>query len=200
MLATLLCVTVPGTAHAVVVQTNTSNTSGDTAGLTDAASSSDVLTGLVPSWDKAPYFDNINGVAAAPSSGVTEGSATTTASGNANGAYLPATYPSSVNHLPFTATFTLPTTGVPDGWDLTRINSFAGWHANGRTLANQKFEVLVKRFGEATFISLGTYTNTPFTAANSTGLSSSLLRLTNSAGTLATNVTQIKFILKKRPI
>lgn len=95
--------------------------------------------------------------------------------------------------LPGTVTFELDITVNAFGYDITDINTFAGWGGNSSTLANQQYEILVSAVGSAGFTSLTTVDYTPFSSGASGGtkvfLSDSL-----PSGKLAAGVDAIRFV------
>jgi len=103
------------------------------------------------------------------------------------GAYHPLTMFGAEVRLPVTYTFMLNTTTNTQGYDITQIDSFAGWNENNYTLANQVFSVEVSKVGSSTWLSVGTYTYKPFTSLTDTGASESLARLTNQGGGVLNN-------------
>ncbi len=112
---------------------------------------------------------------------------------SAAGAYLPATFGGG-DVLPFTYTLTLDTSTNRAGYKITSIRSFAGWPQNGSSLANQKYEVLVSHVGDSGFLSLGTYTYTPFRNDNTAEAAASRLVLQGPFGMIATGVDAIRLV------
>ncbi len=98
----------------------------------------------------------------------------------------------------FTSTFNLNTNaatgGSATGYDLSRIDTFAGWTDNG---ADQKYQVLVSQVGSPTvFTSLGTFTFAPFVNAPGSQNSSTEISLTAAKGPLASDVGAVRFIFQ----
>jgi hypothetical protein len=119
-----------------------------------------------------------------PLSGLNDGSA----AANSNLTYWSAKNEPSANWLPVTITFTL--VGSPTGYDLTSIQSIAGW--DGAYLGDQSFQLLLSING-GEFTDFGTYTNT--TTLNG-GDNSTMTTLTDSTGVIASGVTGIQFIFQ----
>lgn len=102
------------------------------------------------------------------------------------GEYYPISF-SGPSFLPVAYTFTLNTTTQnTNGYDITQIDSFAGWNENPWTLGNQKLTVEVSKVGSAEWLTLGTYTYAPFTTSDM-GASETRLRLTNQEGGVLNN-------------
>jgi hypothetical protein len=97
----------------------------------------------------------------------------------------------NVSQTPTSVTFRLNTGTNTNGYDLSSIQSLAGWAGINSTQANQKYELLVSQVGSPTFQSLGVYTYTPFTSG--TAASSTRITLTDSLGAVATNVDAVRF-------
>lgn len=85
----------------------------------------------------------------------------------------------------WTSTFNLDLSTNTNGYDLTGVNTFSGW-PDART--DQKYELLYSTASApATFISLGTFSFGPGAGG------SAEISLTDSTGTLATNVAAVRF-------
>ncbi len=121
-----------------------------------------------------------------PTTGVNDGSA----AGNSNFSYWatknPANGSGSANWLPVTITFNL--TGSATGYDITSIQSIAGW--NAAHLGSQSFQLLLS-INNGAFADYGTYTNTTQTVGAN---ASTLTSLTDSTGVIASGVTGIQFV------
>jgi hypothetical protein len=184
---------------ALTVNTN-SNLVGDTSGLSATASTNDLVNagpGCVPQGSLAqgplywpfPSMFFPTGVTCS----INNGKAAITNQVTEDGAYLPMTY--GGGSLPCTVSFVLNTSsatgGAPNGYQITNINSFAGFHTNSRTLANQKFKVEYRAVGEIGFISLGTFTYAPFATGND-GPSSTLVSISTTGLVLAAHVEEIR--------
>ena len=96
----------------------------------------------------------------------------------------------------FTSTFNLNTNagtgGSATGYDLSGINTIAGWTDNG---ADQKFQLLVSHVGSPTvFTSLGTFTFAPFVNASGSQNSSTEISLTGTSGPMANGVAAVQFV------
>ncbi len=136
------------------------------------------------SRDKTPFFESTtlnDGIGCPPS-------------GDAKGTYLPATY--SGGRLPITYTFNFDTSVNTLGYDIAEIRSYAGWHANGSALGNQKYELLVSTIDTADFISLGTFAYAPFGNSDPNAASATKMVLTASGGgAITTRVDAIRFVI-----
>ncbi len=93
------------------------------------------------------------------------------------------------SYLPVAYTFVLNTTTNTNGYDITQIDSFAGWNENSRSLANQNMTVEVSKVGSNSWLTLGTYTYAPFTDLSLMGATETRLRLTNQGGGILSNGT-----------
>jgi lysophospholipase L1-like esterase len=145
----------------------------------------DTNSATLASWsrDKAPFFETTT---------LNDGRGHPTNA--AAGTFLPATFGTG-DKLPFSYTYALNTNASPDGYDVTEIRTFAGWNQNGAQLGNQKYEVLVRPAGDGSFVSLGTFTYTPFVNTNTEEASSTMVTLTPSSGlVLASGVDQVRFV------
>ena len=146
----------------------------------------DVSQTSLDSWtkDKDPFFETttLNDGVGLPETGAKAGT------------YMPASFGSS-GKLPFTYTFTLDTTVRTNGYDVFEIRTFAGWDENGSALGNQKYELLVSMTGTAAFVSLGTFTYTPFSNAAATAASATKVTLTEGGGgVITTAVDAVRFV------
>ena len=111
-----------------------------------------------------------------------------TATTGGEGDYYPLTMFGEGVRLPVTYTFMLNTTSInAQGYDITQIDSFAGWNENNLTLANQKFTVEVSKVGSTDWLSVGTYTYKPFTDLETLGATESLVSLTNQGSGVLNN-------------
>jgi hypothetical protein len=121
-----------------------------------------------------------------PSSGLNDGSA----AANANETF----YPSSA--LPATVTFTLNTNsltgGSATGYDITEINSIAGFQGNN--IGFQSFALSFSNVSDPTAFTPdgGTFSNTPNNFNNGSG--STETTLTDSSGTIASGVAAIQLV------
>ena len=98
----------------------------------------------------------------------------------------------------FTSTFNLNTNsatgGSASGYDLSGINTIAGWTDNG---ADQKYELLISQVGSGgAFTSLGTFTFAPFVNASGAQSSSTEISLAGASGPLAGGVDAVRFIFQ----
>jgi hypothetical protein len=80
--------------------------------------------------------------------------------------------------------------GTGKGYDITGIQSIAAWQGAG--FSNQKYDVLVKHLGDATFSHLVTVDYQPFSTALTEG-GSTKVNVMDSTGVLASGVVAIKF-------
>ncbi|WP_353564988.1 PEP-CTERM sorting domain-containing protein [Haloferula sargassicola] len=90
------------------------------------------------------------------------------------------------NWMPVTITFEL--TGSATGYDLTEIQSIAGW--NDSYLGDQSFQLLLS-IGGGGYSDFGTYTNT---STLNGGTNATLISLTDTTGAIASGVTGIQFV------
>ncbi len=95
---------------------------------------------------------------------------------------------------PASVTFDLNTAVNVNGYTIQSLNTIAGWTGVNVTQANQKYEVLVSQVGDPTFRLLGTVTNAPFAASSTAGASTRSI-VTDTTGTLATNVDRVRLNL-----
>ena len=84
----------------------------------------------------------------------------------------------------WTSTYTLNTSVNPNGYDLTSIQTISGWPGPRR---NQRFELLISTVGNPVYTSYGTYSYLPG------GDGGARITLTNSSGTIASNVSSVRF-------
>lgn len=194
-----------GSSHAAITLTGTNasldtNNSSSTGYATTATFAADIANNDLANsgqasfssaaLDKTPFF----GTAALLGDGLsplTDG--TGQGVGGARTVYMPETF-GSVGKLPFTYTITFNTTVNTLGYDITTINTFAGWNQNGSAMANQKYEVLVSTVADAGFLSLGTFEYSPFNNANTAETGATKVTLTDTNGIIASGVDQIRFI------
>jgi len=112
--------------------------------------------------------------------------------GNPNFSYYALTEPTG--NLPQTYVFNL--TGSATGYDISKIQSVAGW--SDSQLGDQDYDVFVKTVANPTFTQLGgDFSNDPFTAANTanTLANATMTTITDSSGVIASGVTAIQFNL-----
>ncbi len=111
----------------------------------------------------------------------------------ADSLYLPKSFGTG-NKLPQTYTFALDVGTNPQGYDITSIESFAGWTINGPQLGNQKYTLSISTVSApTTFVSLGTFEYIPF--ANNTATGGSITQMTVSddgAGLIGTGVHSVR--------
>lgn len=97
------------------------------------------------------------------------------------------------SNLSATVTFTLDITENFLGYDLTSIQTFAGWHVNSTTHANQDYDVYLSYVGDSAFSLFEEVNYTPFITGN--GAKSSMVTISDDAGeSIATGVDEIRFI------
>ncbi len=189
-------ITVPPTPRLVVTGTNVSaqtDNSHEAGYATASAFSGDIVSDdlinagqpslLSAGWNKPPFFEN---------DPVNDGDGHPAGSGE--GTYLPATL-GGLGHMPFTYTATLDTSVNSFGYEITEIRSYAGWDQNGSKLANQKYELLVRKVGDAGWTSLGTLTYAPFNNADTAEAAATKMVLTATNGVIATGVEAVRFVV-----
>lgn len=180
------------TANASLVQTDVSSTSSASAYdsfITTAAASNDLILAGSPTLGSAVASSAPSLPTVFTNVGFYDGSA----AGNANYAYHAIIAPTGGN-LPVTYTFTLA--GSPTGYNITTIQSVAGW--TDSQLGDQDFDVYVKTVSNPTFTQLGgDFSNDPFTAGNTgaTTPNATMTTITDNTGIIASGVTGIEFQL-----
>ena len=92
-------------------------------------------------------------------------------------------------------TFELDTTTNTAGYDIDTVVTIAGWFENGSALANQAYELLMRKVGSDDFESLGHFESTDFSESDNNFSGSSRLAISGTGGYLATNVDAVRFIL-----
>ncbi len=92
----------------------------------------------------------------------------------------------------WTTTYALNISTNTLGYDITNIKTIAGW-VDQRV--NQKYELLYSTVAlPATFVSLGTFSNTPYNSdTGATNAFSSQITLTDTTGIIASGVSNIRF-------
>jgi hypothetical protein len=99
------------------------------------------------------------------------------------------------DRLAAVVTYEFNTAAKPNGYDITGINSFAGYPgSNGATQANQGYQLLVRKVGSSTFEHVGVFHNSPYTSANSVNASTKI-SLTDPSGVIASGVDAVRFVL-----
>ena len=99
-----------------------------------------------------------------------------------------------------TVTFSLNlsagTGGSPAGYDISAVNTFAGW-PNNDTFSDQVYSLQVKTLTNPTFTTVESVSYQPFTNINNfpNDPSSTEVMITNSQGLIATGVTAVQFVL-----
>lgn len=99
--------------------------------------------------------------------------------------------------LPATITFTLDTSVNTLGYDIDMINSYAGWGGSDATQVNQAYEVLVSTVGSAGFTTVANLNYSPFIGG---GAASTFVSLTDSTGTIAAGVDEVRFVFANNPM
>jgi len=95
--------------------------------------------------------------------------------------------------FPSSVTFTLDTTVNTLGYDITTINTFAGW--SDFNFGAQIFELLIKTTTNGSFVTYGTFSNTAGFDNTTLGAPrSSLTTLTGDSGPIASGVTDIRLV------
>jgi len=176
VLITLACV-----SKASAIPTAILSNSGSDTGFDGLISATDLINSGQPTFSSAFSYRN-------PSfgfAGINNGAGGTNVTNSTF--YTNVQTPTSVN-------FEMNLGPSANGYTIQSINTFAGWAGVNITQANQKYEVLVSKVGDATFRSLGTFTNAPFTTS-STAASSTQINITDTTGALATNVDRVRFNL-----
>lgn len=97
--------------------------------------------------------------------------------------------------LPTTLDFNLDVSINTGGYDITKIDSFAGWEGGGtQTYGNQKFTVEYSVVGDSGFIPLAGVDYSPFTSTTSNTPAYSRSRITRSNGVLVSGVDALRVI------
>ncbi len=97
------------------------------------------------------------------------------------------------NSQPNTLTFLLDTTVGFRGYDIEQIQTVAGWYGVTQSQANQDFELFVRELGSDTFISLGSFSYTPFPDSDTSGSYGTRITLTDDTGVIASGVDAVRF-------
>ena len=100
-------------------------------------------------------------------------------------------------NLPGTITYTLDTSTNWYGYDVTQIQTIAGWVSNSTTHANQDYDIEVSYVGSLAFVPLHTVTYLPFNGTPADANKSSMVTLTDDTGRIATNVDQLRFTFRQ---
>ncbi|HBE70763.1 MAG TPA: hypothetical protein DDW52_21675, partial [Planctomycetaceae bacterium] len=98
------------------------------------------------------------------------------------------------NRVPATITYELNTSVNTLGYDITEIQSVAGWSGVNETHGNQTFELFVSVVGDASFSSLGSFSNEPYVLDTAGGDTSTRITLTDDSGLIASGVDEIRFV------
>jgi hypothetical protein len=156
--------------------------------ITSAAASNDLILNGSPTLGSvtAPSTDSL--FPTFTTTGFYDGSA----AGNSNFSYFALTEPTG--NLPQTYVFNF--TGSATGYDISKIQSVAGW--SDSQLGDQDFDVFVKTVANPTFTQLGSdFSNAPFNQANTAQSvpNSTMTTITDTTGVVASGVTAIEFQL-----
>ncbi|WP_435894046.1 sialate O-acetylesterase [Oceaniferula spumae] len=68
----------------------------------------------------------------------------------------------NISKLPASVTFNLNTSANTDGYDITAVDVFQGWHANSAMHANQNYKIWVRLVGSTLYTELHTVNYNPF--------------------------------------
>ncbi len=121
-----------------------------------------------------------------PVSGLNDGST----AANANYTYYSVTDGANgAVKMPDTVTFELNTTVNSSGYDISSVQAISGW--GDHNLGAQRFQLWIARNHEE-YVNFGTYTNAGVVNG---GNSSFLSTVSHSTGTLAKNVTGVRFVI-----
>lgn len=106
-------------------------------------------------------------------------------------------YRTGAGLLPTTLVFNLDVSVNAAGYDLSRIDSFAGWEGGGtQTYGNQSFTVEYSVVGDPEFVRLAAVESFPFTSTSSGTPAYSRSRITDVTGVLATGVDAVRFVYR----
>jgi hypothetical protein len=170
-------------AYGAVIITNTSNSTPNAEGLTASATD---LVNQGQSTLASPYTSST-----APNFGagtVNDGQAAV----SVNDA---AFYWTSESDFPATLVFNFNVGVNTLGYNITQINSLAGWQGGStQTYANQKFTVEYSVVGSATYTLLTSVDYSPFTSTSSSTAAYSQSAITDGTGVLATGVDSLRFV------
>lgn len=104
-------------------------------------------------------------------------------------------YRTGSGQLPAILDFNLDVSVHTAGYDITQIDSFAGWEGGGtQTYGNQKFTVAYSMVGDPGFVPLTGVDYSPFSSTTSNDPAYSRSRITRTNGVLAGGVDAIRFI------
>ncbi len=175
-----------GISQAALVATGSSSTDPSDATILGAVDGSDLGAAGTASGANG-YF----GVAGDLNDGVI----TPGLSGTGNSAlYLPNSFGAAAL-LPETYTIALDVATNPLGYDVSSVETFAGWTENGPQLGNQRYTLSVSLVATpVTFDSVGTFEYVPF--ADNTSSGGSVTHMTvadDGAGLIGTGVHSVRF-------
>ena len=180
LLAAGLLISLAVHCQAAIVQT--SQSSGNTSADFDGSIAVNLLqNGQSSLGSVMASSSSISGVFSA--SGLNDGLGL--GSGNSSATYY-AVASGQGTIMPATVTFNLTA-----GYNLTNIEVISGW--GDHNLGEQTFQVLLSTNGGA-FFNYGTFTNNTSVNTGFSGPGSWMTTLTDSSGTMATNVTAIQFV------
>jgi hypothetical protein len=207
LLMTAVLMAVPSVGYAQIVETNTVANTGQAAFPLPPAASDLILGGSSTfSSLTSNYVAFVNaGQTWAPISALNDGSlGLPTNSGSAVFQFnnLNSSTPNAPSNFAYTVTFTLNTSVNTQGYNLTGIESFAGW-ASGQPddpRVAQAYSVLYSTVADPTnFLSLANVTYSPFSAKPAAGSYSSEVSLTATSGFVASNVAALQFQIVAPP-
>ena len=120
-----------------------------------------------------------------PVSGLNDGSA----AGNSNFTYYSVTNTANgATTMPDTVTFELNTIVNTSGYDITSVQAISGW--GDHNLGAQRFQLLLSTNHEE-YVNYGTYTNAAYVNGGNSSFRSTV---SHSTGTLARNITGVRYI------
>lgn len=104
-------------------------------------------------------------------------------------------YRAGSGQLPTTLVFNLDVSTNTLGYDITQIDSLAGWQGGStQTYANQNYTVEYRVVGNPNFLPLTSVSYNPFSSTTSNDPAYSQSTITESAGVLASGVNALRFV------
>ena len=197
LVALMALAALPGGLHAAVSTATSNTTTGDyNASINPSPTNNLILQGAL-TLAGSPVFsmpDTLNNSFGFSAGGINDGQSNLGGGSNSNATFFNASnnYHTGPSALPQTVTFTLNTTANPLGYNLSGINSFAGFAGNEQNLADQDYTVSVLLVGSNTFTQIAAVSYDPFTSSGS-GSSATSVALTDNSGYLATGVAEVQF-------
>jgi hypothetical protein len=161
--------------HAVIIQNQNFNNTNQTA---FAVSNSDLVD--------ISSTASLSGVTTTGT--ISGGAASSLNSGTAADIF----YADAAYSVTFNLNLDVFTGGSALGYDISSINTFTGWEDER---VKQSYSVEYSLVGSASYISLGTFTNSPVTSPGAGNTYSLQLILTDSTGTIVSGVDSIRFNL-----